>query len=565
MLSALRSRFQRLQDHLSIAQQVSIATGLVSLTAITILAFVAAGMSRNEMVRRITTDITLSARMLASQLDTEMFERFNDIRQLANTPALVRAWEGPITERRALLDELRASMPIYAWVGFAEPDGRVVAASGGMLEGQSVAQRPWFQGGLKGPFVGDVHEAVLLASLLAPAASGEPLRFVDIAFPVRSPDGRLLGVLGAHLGLAWVEDLRQGALQGDKDKEVWVLSADGQMLVGPKLAAPPFSPERIASMTASRFGAFEEAHGIEETLVSYAVAGGARDYPGLGWIVVARQDASMAFDLPTRVGASIIALGALVLVVTILVTVWVARRIVRPLDVLTVSARDIGRDPRVTNLPRLRGAREVIQLTGALRALMRRLGTVELRILEHAQRYEEDIAALRQIADSDPLTGLMNRRSFLSVAETALRGTRSSDSLGILMADIDHFKSVNDTHGHPAGDAVIRFVGTAIGSVLRRQDQVARFGGEEFVVLLIDVTEADLLVLAERIRSAVKDGEVMFEGRALQVTISLGAALAGPQDRDVDAVIERADLALYEAKNSGRNRVALARDLSRVA
>ncbi len=565
MLSALRSRFQRLQDHLSIAQQVSIATGLVSLAAITILAFVAAGMSRNEMVRRITSDITLSARMLASQLDIEMFERFSDIRQLANTPALVRAWEGPIAERRALLDELRASMPIYAWVGFADPAGQVVAASGGMLEGQSVAQRPWFQGGLKGPFVGDVHEAVLLASLLAPAASGEPLRFVDIAFPVRSPDGRLLGVLGAHLGFAWVEDLRQGALQGDPDKEVWVLSADGQMLVGPKLPAPPFSPERIAHMTASRFGAFEEAHGIEATLVSYAVAGGARDYPGLGWIVVARQDASMAFDLPTRVGASIIALGALVLVVTILVTVWVARRIVRPLDILTLSARDIGRDPRVTNLPRLRGAREVIQLTGALRALMRRLGSVELRILEHAQRYEEDIAALRQIADSDPLTGLMNRRSFLSVAETALRGTRSSDSLGILMADIDHFKSVNDTYGHPAGDAVIRFVGAAIGSVLRRQDRVARFGGEEFVVLLIDVTEADLLVLAERIRSAVKDGKVMFEGRALQVTISLGAALAGPQDRDVDAVIERADIALYEAKNSGRNRVALASDLSRVA
>lgn len=565
MLNALRSRIHRLQDHLSIAQQMSIATALISLTGITLLALVAAGLSRTEMIRRITTDITLSARMLAGQLDVEMFERYNDIKQMANTPSLARIWAASPSEGRALLDELRASLPIYAWVGFADPTGTVIAASGGMLEGESVAQRPWFRGALKGPFVGDVHEAVLLARLLAAPRSGEPLRFVDIAFPVYGEGNRLIGILGAHLGFEWVQELRERALQGNGDKEVWVLAADGQMLVGPKLAAPPFSPERVAEMVRNRAGAFTDGSGTHETLVAYAVTQPVRDYPGLGWIVVAKQDASIAFDIPTRVGAAILALGVLVLIASILMSSWVTRRISRPLSALTEAAREIGRNPHVTNLPRLRGAMEVIQLTGALRALMRRIGTAEVRILEHAQRYEEDIAALREIADSDPLTGLLNRRSFLSVAETALQGTRSSDNLAILMADIDHFKAVNDTYGHPAGDAVIRFVGDTMRTILRREDRVARFGGEEFVMLLLNVSEADMMALAERIRQTISERAVTFEDKTIRITISIGAAIARPQDADVDSVIERADLALYEAKNSGRNRVARAPGYDRAA
>lgn len=565
MLNAVRSRMHRLQDHLTIAKQMSIATAIISLTGIAILAFVAAGLARTEMVRRITTEITLSAQMLAGQLDVEMFERYTDIKQMATTPSLARVWAASAQESRALLDELRASLPIYAWVGFADPTGSVIAASGGMLEGASVAQRPWFREALKGPFVGDVHEAVLLARLLEPLPSGEPLRFVDISFPVYGEGKRLVGVLGAHLGFQWVQELRERALQGSGDKEIWVLDSNGQMLVGPRLAAPPFSPARIAEMKAGKAGAFRQGNGTHETLVAYAVTGPVRDYPGLGWIVVASQDASIAFDIPTRVGAAILALGALVLVASVLMSSWIAGRIARPLMALTDAAREIGRNSHVTNLPRLRGATEVIQLSGALRALMRRLGTAEVRILEHTQRYNEDIAALRQIADSDPLTGLLNRRSFLSVAETALQGTRSSDSLAILMADIDHFKSVNDTYGHPAGDAAIRYVGETMQAMLRREDRVARFGGEEFVMLLLNVTEADMMTLAERVRRAVSEGAIFFEGKTIRITISIGAAVADPDDADVDSVIERADLALYEAKNTGRNRVKRAPGYERAA
>ncbi|MEP9375740.1 sensor domain-containing diguanylate cyclase [Aquabacter sp. CN5-332] len=550
---------------MSVAQQISFVTAMVSLAGITALALSSADLSRQEMVRRITADITSSARTLARQLDADMFERFSDIKQLAAMQPLGPHWEAEPETIRALLNQLQATLPYYAWIGFSRPDGVVSAASRNMLEGASVGAHPWFQAGLNAPFVGDVHEATRLAGLLGAPASGEPLRFVDVAFPVFSGDHRLLGVLGAHLAFEWAELLRRGALGGQSEKDIWVLSKDGVMLLGPNRGSSPFPPERIAEMQRETSGTFEDVRDGRHFLTGFAVARGQQDYPGLGWIVVARQDFSIAFEIPGRVGATILSIGAAVLVITLLVSVWIARRISRPLETLTRAAGEIGRNPKVTMLPRLRGAAEVIQLSGALRALMRRLGSAELRFVQHAQQYQEDLAALRQLADSDPLTGLLNRRSFLSVAETALRGTRSSDSLGILMADIDHFKAVNDTYGHPAGDAVIRHVGACISAALRLQDRVARFGGEEFVVLLLDISERDMMALAERIRASISDTTVEFEGREIGVTVSFGAARANAGDRDVDAVIERADLALYQAKTGGRNRVALSASFDQAA
>ncbi|WP_127091046.1 sensor domain-containing diguanylate cyclase [Aquabacter cavernae] len=565
MLEALQSRIHRIQDRMSVARQMSIAMALVSLAGIAALAIVSASLSRTEMIRRITTDVTLSAQMVATQLDDEMFERYADIRQLATMSPLSTLWTGDPAAVRIALDQLRDALPTYAWIGFAAPDGTVIAATGSLLEGVSVAQRPWFTGALAGPFVGDVHEALLLAKHLGLSRTGEPMRFVDVAFPIRNAGGQLVGVLGAHLGFDWAEDLRRGALQGSQDKEIWVLGSDGAVLLGPRQATPLFAPERVAQMTRTKAGAFEEKRGGKDTLTAYAVADGKGDYPGLGWIVVAQQDASVAFAIPTRLGATILAIGMVVMLVSVLLTIWVSRRLSRPLAALTQAAGEIGRNPQVTMLPRLRGSLEVIQVSGSLRALIRRLGSVELRFEEHAQRYEEDLAALRRLADSDPLTGLMNRRSFLSVAETALQGTRSSDRLGILMGDIDHFKLVNDTYGHAAGDAVIRFVAATIAASLRLQDRVARFGGEEFVVLLLDVTEAETVALAERIRLAIAESPVMFEDHAIRVSMSFGVALVNRGDPDVDAVIERADFALYEAKTTGRNRVALANSVAKVA
>jgi diguanylate cyclase (GGDEF)-like protein len=125
------------------------------------------------------------------------------------------------------------------------------------------------------------------------------------------------------------------------------------------------------------------------------------------------------------------------------------------------------------------------------------------------------------------------------------------------MIDIDHFKRVNDTYGHPTGDDVIREVAARLSGSLRTENVVGRYGGEEFAVLLA-LTDQDVTACLERLRRAVGDVPVPTRSGPLTVTVSIGAALLRPADGDVSALLARADAALYEAKTSGRDRVRVA-------
>lgn len=557
VLHRLRLRLHYLQDRLTVGQQMAFAMAMIGLVTLTAVALTSAGVSRRGLIAHLKIEMAEKATSLAERLDLDLSERYRDILQIAEMRPLSRIWQDSPDEVRDVIEQLKRSRPRYVWIGFAGADGLVLASTGRVLEGTSVLMRDWFRNGLNVPTVGDVEEAELLVHLLALPSANDATRFVDISLPVYSPENRILGTIGAHLSVKWAELLndiapREGATQ------VWLIGHDGRVLLGKSPNPQPFSDEVIASMMDQRSGAFVDTSEGHRVLTGFAVTGRKGDYPGLGWIVVTRQNAAVAFADATRLALTILGIGLLALPVTFLGAYWLARKIARPLVTLTRAAAQIGRDPDATNLPHQRGSLEVIQLSSSLRALLRRLGSVEEQIVRTAEQYQQDLEELRQLADTDPLTGLLNRRSFLTVADAALNGSRTSDGLGILMADIDHFKSVNDVYGHPAGDAVIRSVAASIGAALRQHDRVARFGGEEFVVLLLNVDRAGMMALAERMRSAIGSSRVLVEGREIAVTVSFGAALAQPGDRDVDEVIERADLALYEAKNSGRNCVAVA-------
>ena len=565
MREGLKNRVRRLQDRVPMAQQISVVVALICLLGLSGLAFFSAHLSRQEMNARIRSDMARVATSLAGHLEKDLLERLSDIRQLADMQPLMPTWESGVTSIRGVLNQLQSILPVYAWIGFARPNGMVVAASQGLLEADSVTDRPWFQQGLKGPFIGDVHDARLLEKLLVPRQDGEPHRFVDVAFPIYAPDDRLLGVIGAHLSFGWADALRRRALDSEPGLEIWILGADGTILLGRTTGPSPYGPAQMERFRAQEHGTQVEEDKGATILTGFSRVNSDPQVAALGWVVVARQDAAIAFGTANRIAASILGIGALVLLVSIALALGLTRMLSRPLQQLTLAAQAIGRDPSVTMLPRVSGSLDVLHLSGALRALLRRLDIAEHRFLTTQQAHKEEVEALRQLADTDPLTGLLNRRSFLSMAEGALQGTRSTDSLGILMADIDHFKAVNDTYGHAAGDAVIRYVAATIGANLRVQDRVARFGGEEFVALLMNVDEAGTLALAERIRSSINAQAVRFEGQDIRVSISIGVAIADPSDGDLDAIIERADFALYDAKTSGRNKVALARRPSRAS
>jgi diguanylate cyclase (GGDEF)-like protein len=178
-------------------------------------------------------------------------------------------------------------------------------------------------------------------------------------------------------------------------------------------------------------------------------------------------------------------------------------------------------------------------------------------LLMHRERQEQSIEAL---AMTDPLTGAYNRRSLFDIGEKELaRAIRTGTAVSVVILDLDHFKRVNDTHGHVAGDAVLtRFVDVVRGC-LRRGDLLTRYGGEEFCVLLPGEASTPASAVAERIRAAVEASVFVADGRSISVTTSAGVASLRPgATPDLSSLVSRADEALYVAKRDGRNRVVVA-------
>jgi len=162
---------------------------------------------------------------------------------------------------------------------------------------------------------------------------------------------------------------------------------------------------------------------------------------------------------------------------------------------------------------------------------------------------------LLRLALVDPLTGAFNRRSFLEFAgKEEARARRGGNQFAVLMIDIDHFKRINDTYGHPAGDCVIKSLADICARTLRPSDVIARYGGEEFVVNLPDTGQRQASLVAERLRFAVADAKVPSEQGPIDFTVSIGVATCS-HETPLDAAIAEADKALYRAKTNGRNRV----------
>jgi two-component system, cell cycle response regulator len=162
-------------------------------------------------------------------------------------------------------------------------------------------------------------------------------------------------------------------------------------------------------------------------------------------------------------------------------------------------------------------------------------------------------------ASHDALTGLFNRRAIMEELERELlRGGRSGQPVSLILCDIDHFKSVNDNYGHPAGDEVLRSIPPLICSALRNYDRAGRYGGEEFLIVLSNCPESAALNAAERVRHAVEAKPIVISGRELTVTLSLGVASSEVLHEGVSSLVKAADRALYRAKRSGRNRAILA-------
>jgi diguanylate cyclase (GGDEF)-like protein len=183
-----------------------------------------------------------------------------------------------------------------------------------------------------------------------------------------------------------------------------------------------------------------------------------------------------------------------------------------------------------------------------------------LRVIEDITERKRLEAELRELAVTDVLTGLPNRRAFMARLEEEHARIRRFDAqqAAVLMLDLDYFKRINDSYGHPTGDAVLRQVAVLIRDEIRKVDLCGRIGGEEFAILVAGAGTAAAQEFAERVRRKIAGSPIAHEGRVITVTASIGIAVMQANDADADAALLRADRALYQAKEGGRNQVEVA-------
>ena len=392
----------------SISLQVLLASvfGVLALALTFSVSLTAERIAVTELRDQIGHELSSYADNLRDRLDAVMHDNLLLVRTLATMGQSVSATP---TTWRQWIDTVQAEHKEYAWLGMADARGVVMASSGGLLEGRSVAERPWFREALSRPYAGDVHEAVLLAQKLAPLPNGEPLRFVDVSTAVRDLDGRLVGVLGGHMSWSWARRIESSILERLQERrkgiEGLILRRDGEVLLGPPdimgRQLPADVVEAIERAAAARTGAAPVVtFGDDQSfLVAASRSVGSGDYAGMDWTVVIRQPTRTALAPVSNVSKAILLWGIGLAVPFGLLGLLIARKATRPLLALVAFAQKHRLGDRSTEVP-AGGYSEANALSSSLERLISDLTARDKaleasnRALEH--RVEERTAALRE-------------------------------------------------------------------------------------------------------------------------------------------------------------------------
>ena len=377
---------------------------------------------------------------------------------------------------------------------------------------------------------------------------------LTVVVPVLSLRNELLGALSSVLDLGTVKPRLQNVVRS-LPADLILLAPDGTPLLSTRIAETPLTaldPQPLSRLRARPGEAMTfVGHRQREVL---GVADAPRSLP---MIVVAERDRAEVFAAWLR----LLQLFALLVTgLTLLVGVvayWMGRSIVAPLNSLIAAADGIAHgDLNV----QLRGAPtgELGQLTRVFNMMTERLRRSHAEVEAANNALQEQNQLLEMLAVTDSLTGVYNRKKLDDILTDQLaRFRRNQRPFAVLMLDLDNFKSINDTFGHAAGDSVLAHVAAILKQSVRNVDFVTRYGGEEFVIVLVETAWDAALDIAERIRAEVEVPHVGVTDELISVTVSLGVTHSRDGD-GIEAVLARADQALYKAKRAGRNQVQYA-------
>jgi signal transduction histidine kinase len=360
--------------------------------------FVVIGVLSGQQARQqVETDTGVAllqvASRMANSLDTGMYERLHEIESLAALDEMLSERISP-PGWRLLTERLQNSLPQYSWIGVTDAQGRVLAATRGLLEGADVSKRPWFAEGLRGSMAGDVHKALMLERLLPPQPDGEPLRLLDFAAPL-TEGSRIIGVLGAHLSIAWAEDRRRlvlSAVEPGRGIEIQIIDSSGQAVLGPR--TPLLSPALRAAMPANGYQTLAWDNGVRY-LTAVVRTTGHRSFKGLGWTVLVRQPEDVALAGARALERRIWAFGLFGAALFGAIGWWLAGRLTRALSAVAQRAQQLSEVAAESGQRRRRGD-EVAVLDASLEKLVDQLRERERQLAGANQSLEARVAERTQ-------------------------------------------------------------------------------------------------------------------------------------------------------------------------
>lgn len=552
----------------SLRAQIALVFGALVAVLAVLLSLVFGEILKQRIQREAGASLHVMAGNVAKVLAEGLFDSSRTVQVLAGS-ADIWARGLDAAEVHALIVRIQALRPQHVWIGVADPQGIVRAASGDLLLGQSVKERPWFQAGLRELHVGDVHAAALLANLL-PHHSSEPLRFVDFSAPIRQ-GGRTVGVLGIHGSWNWARETIEGLLHPYFDQQqvaLFVFDRQGNVIYAPEgqteafrqagqtlpLPTPRAAPDR--PLHSASVAVWKDGQSYLTAMAPLQPLNAASD---LGWQIVARQPVRTAYAEADAAVHRALGLGVTVALLAAALAWLAARRLSEDLNTLARAAAAVEAGRPGAAIPLMDSNREVYRLSSSLIGMTGRLlrmnEDMEAQVRLRTQELQEANLELDRQARSDALTDLLNRRGFDGQMQFALAlARRSGRPLSLIAFDADHFKRINDRHGHDVGDQVLRSLARRLTARLRESDVVARIGGEEFMVLLPDTDLPTAQRLANELVHAIAAEP---EPRVGQITVSAGVSALRSGTESAELLQRRADEALYTAKAAGRNQTCV--------
>jgi diguanylate cyclase (GGDEF)-like protein len=506
-------------------------------------------MNREHVNAKIAEELRNASTQTARELNLWLKERFYETRVFSSSYEVTENLEqlerprdpGRRTEagRRLtqFLASVRAKFPDYEELGVLDLDGRRLAPA----DGEPLRAR------LPAEWVKQIRrDENVIGEAYRDAARDKPA--VVIAVPIKAASGQLLGAMAGKLNFDTLERLLATFAVGQAGR-LHLVDRHGRFLVssapmaGALATRLPVAAVRHLASAGDGTASYADVHG-------QAVIGTMRPVSALGWTMVAEIARAEAYARVSRQrNVTLVMLVGLMIGVGLAAYV-LALSVVRPLERLTAGAKQVGAGDFDVQIPVLD--------YGEVGYLTRTFNTMVSRLRDGREELAAINVALETLSVTDGLTGLFNHKHLMeTLGKEVARAQRHKHPLSVLMIDVDRFKEYNDRFGHQMGDALLAEVAGLFKRTTRSIDYAARYGGDEFLLLLHEVASGDAMQLADRVRGTV--AAATFGTGERPVTVSIGVASYPEHGETAEAVIAAADAALYRAKRGGRNETVMAR------